>query len=143
GQFQPLAEAKSLQLNVDDRPELPRTFVSDPRRLRQILWNLLSNALKYTNAGSVTLTAGLTESGQIAFRVQDTGDGIPVDQLERICSPYHQLDRDVRTGTGGTGLGLSIVKELTSALNGELEVGSAEGEGTWFEVRLPLQAAAP
>lgn len=142
-QFQPLAAAKGLELLVNLHPDLPDTFVTDPRRLRQILWNLLSNALKYTSAGSVTLTARRTESGRIAFKVQDTGDGIPVDQLERIFSPYHQLDRDVRSSSGGTGLGLSIVKELTTALDGELDVGSQLGEGTWFEVRLPMKAASP
>jgi signal transduction histidine kinase/CheY-like chemotaxis protein len=142
GQFQPLAAAKGLELIVDLHPDLPRTFVTDPRRLRQILWNLLSNALKYTSAGSVTLTARQTESGLLAFKVRDTGDGIPVDQLERIFSPYHQLDRDVRSSSGGTGLGLSIVKELTAALGGELDVGSQMGEGTWFEVRLPMRAAS-
>lgn len=140
GQFQPLAAAKGLELLIDLRPDLPDAFVTDPRRLRQILWNLLSNALKYTSAGSVTLTARRVESGRIAFKVQDTGDGIPVDQLERIFSPYHQLDRDVRSSSGGTGLGLSIVKELTAALGGELDVGSQLGEGTWFEVRLPIRA---
>lgn len=141
-QFQPLAEAKGLELLVDLHPDLPSAFVTDPRRLRQILWNLLSNAVKYTSAGSVALTARLTGSGRIAFKVQDTGDGIPVDQLERIFSPYHQLDRDVRSSTGGTGLGLSIVKELTAVLGGDLDVGSRLGEGSWFEVRLPLRAAA-
>lgn len=142
GQFQPLASAEGLELLVDLRPDVPETFVTDPRRLRQILWNLLSNALKYTRVGSVTLTASLTESGGIAFKVQDTGDGIPADQLECIFSPYHQLDRDIRSSAGGTGLGLSIVKELTAALGGELDVGSQLGEGTWFEVRLPIRAAS-
>lgn len=142
GQFQPLAAAKGLELVIDLQPGLPEKLVTDPRRLRQVLWNLLSNALKYTSAGSVTLSARSTNSGHVAFKVQDTGDGIPVDQLERIFSPYHQLDRDVRSSSGGTGLGLSIVKELTAALGGELDVGSKLGEGTWFEVRL-AQAPMP
>jgi two-component system sensor histidine kinase/response regulator len=143
GQFQPLAAAKGLELRVELHPDLPAAFVTDPRRLRQILWNLLSNALKYTSAGSVTLTARPTESGRIAFKVQDTGDGIPADQLGRIFSPYHQLDRDVRSSTGGTGLGLSIVKELTAAMGGELDVGSQLGEGSWFEVRLAPRVRLP
>ncbi len=142
GQFQPLAAAKGLELRVELNPDLPDTFVTDPRRLRQILWNLLSNALKYTNAGSVSLTARLTKSGRIAFKVEDTGAGIPVDQLDRIFSPYHQLDRDIRSSPGGTGLGLSIVKELTNALGGDLDVGSQLGEGSWFQVRLPLGIAS-
>lgn len=142
GQLQPLAAVKGLELQVDIDPDLPSVFVTDPRRLRQILWNLLSNALKYTHSGSVTLTARLCDSGRIAFKVQDTGDGIPVDQLGRIFSPYHQLDRDIRSSPGGTGLGLSIVKELTAALGGELDVGSQVGSGSWFEVRLPLRVAS-
>lgn len=141
-QFQPLAMAKGLELHIDVHPQLPDTFVTDPRRLRQILWNLLSNALKYTHEGSVELTARRTESGHIAFKVQDTGAGIPVEQLDRIFSPYHQLDRDIRSSPGGTGLGLSIVKELTAALGGELDVGSELGSGSWFEVRLPMRVAA-
>jgi signal transduction histidine kinase/DNA-binding response OmpR family regulator len=139
GQFQHLAAAQGLDLRVDLDPALPDILVTDPRRLRQILSNLLSNALKYTDAGSVNLTVRPVDSACIAFRVQDTGDGIPADQLDRIFSPYHRLDRHIRSSRGGTGLGLSIVKELTAALGAELDVGSKLGEGTWFEVRLPCR----
>ncbi len=148
-QLQPLAESKGIELRVELDPDLPKSIVTDPLRLRQILSNLLSNALKFTEFGSVTLVARRRHDpsdsdGQdcLALAVADTGPGIPAEQIDNIFSPYRRLDRDVRSGPGGTGLGLAIVKELTAALGGDLKVESRLGEGSRFEVRLPLEPAS-
>jgi signal transduction histidine kinase len=140
-QFAPMAEGKSILLDCSVDEEVPETIVTDPRRLRQILWNLVSNAIKYTAAGSVTLSARLDGTG-VAIEVADTGAGIAEEDLERIFTPYERLEREVRSDKIGTGLGLAIVQELASALGAALSVDSRLAEGSRFVLHLPLPATA-
>lgn len=146
-QFEPMALGKSIELRLDLAGDLPPMLRTDPRRVRQILWNLISNAVKYTDHGSVTVAAGLCAQSErpsggtgeyVSISVNDTGPGIPTEQLDRIFAPYRQLEREVRAGQGGTGLGLAIASELTAALGGELRVQSIVGTGSRFEVVLPM-----
>ncbi len=141
------AEQKSLALIL--KSTIPATlFVSgDAFRLRQVLYNLLGNAIKFTHTGSVVLQVDYI-AGQgkvdITFSVTDTGIGIPAPELERIFYLFEQADASVVRTHGGTGLGLSIAKTLVESQNGSIEVGSEPGVGSCFVVKLPfLLAMAP
>ena len=119
---------------------------SDPMKLRQILINLVSNALKFTEQGEVTVSArrvGVTdtEADHIALAVKDTGIGIPPDIQEHIFEPFYQADGSNTRQFGGTGLGLSIVSQLTTLLGGNIAVTSAPGHGSTFTVILPIRVA--
>lgn len=124
--------------------------MGDPARLRQILLNLIGNAVKFTRDGTVTVeTERLTSrsaGGQrdmVEFRVIDTGIGIAVEEQERIFEDFHTIDSSYRRQTEGTGLGLGIVRRLTEALGGAIGVESEPGEGSVFWLRLPLAIASP
>ncbi len=130
------AEAKGLALTWAVA-EGATMIESDGDRLRQILWNLLDNALKYTDAGWVRMHAETTHDG-VAIRVADSGPGIPRDDLPRVFERFYRVDRSRAQTTPGTGLGLSIVKHLTELLGGRVELTSQEGRGTTFSVILPL-----
>ncbi len=114
----------------------------DPTRLRQILVNLLSNALKFTAQGSVTLNLNWTrsESQQIILQciITDTGIGIAAEQLAHIFDPFHQADQSISRRYGGTGLGLSIAHALTLQMGGQLSVSSRMHEGSTFTLIIPL-----
>ncbi|MCB9383265.1 MAG: response regulator [Bryobacterales bacterium] len=150
-QFAALAGAKKVELRLTIDQDL-RWIVADPRRLRQVLWNLVSNALKFTDQGWVAIRArvcnppeGLsTPSGKnwLELCVEDTGPGMDATQIEHICSPYKNLERHVRSGQAGTGLGLAVVREIASALGGDLKVRSEVGRGSRFCVRTPVGADA-
>ncbi len=145
----------NLQWNVEDGMSYIET---DPIKLRQILLNLISNALKFTEKGSVTITAKrveplvvpdtsveLTENNnteQVAISVQDTGIGISQEMQERIFEAFYQVDGSNTRKYGGTGLGLSIVRQLTALLGGKLELQSAPGTGSTFTIYLPIRAHA-
>ncbi|WP_066838853.1 ATP-binding protein [Rufibacter ruber] len=132
---------KLLKLALVYELEGRRQLVGDPFRLRQILFNLLGNAIKFTEAGQVTLTVSGTHPGDAAmvcFEVRDTGIGIPAHKLETIFDAFRQADAAVARTHGGTGLGLSIVKALTEGQGGTVQVQSVAGEGTAFRVQLPL-----
>ncbi|QMU31113.1 hybrid sensor histidine kinase/response regulator [Adhaeribacter radiodurans] len=141
------AEQKELALVLEST--IPNTlFVSgDAFRLRQVLYNLLGNAIKFTHQGQVTLQVNCTrthEAFEITFAVMDTGIGIPASELERIFYLFEQVDASVVRTHGGTGLGLSIAKTLVEGQNGIIEVSSEPGLGSCFVVRLPfLPALAP
>jgi signal transduction histidine kinase len=111
---------------------------SDPMKLRQILFNLLSNAAKFTESGTVTLTAS-REPGEIVFGVSDTGIGMSREQLSRLFQPFMQADTSTTRRYGGTGLGLTITRRFAELLGGTVEVESEPGVGTTFTVRLPLE----
>lgn len=130
----------SLHCRIDDA--VPETPLGDAKRIRQILLNLLGNAVKFTRAGEVTLTVAL-EGGEGAtlFSVADTGIGIAEDQLESIFKPFVQADSSNTRQYGGTGLGLAICRRLTRAMGGEIRVESVPGKGSVFHVALPLPAA--
>src|SRR5579859_487811 len=133
------AEAKSLQLRLDLAPDLPDWIEADPTRLRQVLLNLLSNALKFTDQGGVTL-AIRRASHRLRFSVSDTGIGIAKDRQSLLFKQFSQLHRASGRQLGGTGLGLAISKRLVEAMpEGEIGVESDEGLGAtfWFEAALP------
>jgi two-component system, chemotaxis family, sensor kinase CheA len=119
---------------------------TDPMRLQQVLLNLVSNALKFTKQGEVTISAWRVASSDrqadsVAIAVQDTGIGIPLDKQGRIFEAFYQVDGNYTRRFGGTGLGLSIVSQFTRLLGGQVEIDSAPGQGSTFTVTLPLKAA--
>ena len=136
-----------MELLCDVRADVPRTVRGDPGRLRQILTNLLGNALKFTERGEVVVTVRLTAiQGGLAtvqFSVRDTGIGIPADKLDVIFEQFRQADASTTRRYGGTGLGLAIVRRLVTIMGGELHVESALGRGSDFSfvLHFPLEAA--
>ncbi|MBR9990797.1 MAG: GAF domain-containing sensor histidine kinase [Gemmatimonadetes bacterium] len=135
--IEPLAESKGLAFEVDVQAD-DVTLYTDPAKARQILTNLLSNALKFTEKGSVTLRLR-TEDGRALFDIIDTGIGIPKEQLDRIFDPFWQLEPSNTRRVGGTGLGLSVSRRYTRLLRGELTVRSNPEDGTHVTVSLPLK----
>lgn len=131
------ARARGIAFMVElDR--CPAMIIGDAARVRQIVFNLLSNALKFTSEGSVTLRAEASEDGRLSIAVSDTGIGIPADKLEVIFESFRQVDAGTTRKFGGTGLGLSICRNLARAMDGEVQVTSVAGEGSTFAVSLPL-----
>jgi len=130
------AEKKGLRLSLDFDPACPDTVHGDPTRIRQVLLNLISNAVKFTKLGSVTVTVALSEETeewvQIAFAVRDTGIGIPAEKQSRLFQAFSQLDSSTTREYGGTGLGLAIAKRLAHLMEGELRVFSEVGVGSVF-----------
>jgi signal transduction histidine kinase len=135
------AEAKGLSLSVECAAELPDVITTDPRRLHQVLVNLLGNALKFTDAGRVVLRvvpAGSAEQPRLRFEVRDSGIGISSEQMARLFQPFAQADASTARRYGGTGLGLSISKRLVELLGGTIGAESQLGVGSAFWVELPL-----
>ncbi len=126
---------------VVDLDQSPVMIEGDSARLRQIVFNLLSNALKFTSSGTVTLTATTTDDQRLRIAVADTGIGIPADKLEVIFESFRQVDAGTTRQFGGTGLGLSICRNLARAMGGEVTVTSTPGQGSCFAVTLPLVLA--
>ena len=135
--FQPVAEEKKLAFEAEIGPGCPATISTDPQRLEQILKNLLSNALKFTEAGQVDLAIKRTGAGKIAFSVIDTGIGISDEQQKNVFAAFHQADGTISRKYGGTGLGLSISRELARLLGGIIELKSREGHGSTFTLIIP------
>jgi signal transduction histidine kinase/CheY-like chemotaxis protein len=142
GLFRAAAAEKGLRLACDLAPELPVWVAGDDTRLRQVVMNLVSNALKFTSTGEVVLSARLEWQDQtshhIAIEVRDTGIGIAADQLPRLFSSYSQADASISRRYGGTGLGLAISKRLVELMGGTIDVQSTAGEGTRFRFTLPM-----
>jgi len=134
--MEPLAAAHALQLHLCS-PNEPVTTFTDPDKLRQILLNLVGNAVKYTKRGEVHLEIGAA-GGDVLMIVRDTGVGIAEDNLTHIFEPFWQVDPTQRSRDGGTGLGLSVVQRLVRLLSGKLSVASVVDVGTTFTVSLPL-----
>ena len=126
-------------------PDDARHFWGDPTRLRQILLNLLSNALKFTERGSVNISLEMLQhtatDARLRFAVRDTGIGIPEDKRDRLFKSFSQVDCSITRRFGGTGLGLSIVKQLVDLMGGAVGVDSVVGKGSCFWVELPLEKA--
>ena len=144
--FRPLANQKRVELSVASAPNCPPMLETDSQRLRQILRNLLSNALKFTLKGHVRLNVFVPPgSTEIAFAVEDSGIGIPPDKQQIIFEPFRQADGTTNRRFGGTGLGLSISRELAAMLGGRIELNSEPGVGSTFTLFLPqtLPAAEP
>jgi len=135
--FEPLARQKSLDFQVTVDPGVPAAIHTDRQRLEQVLKNMLSNAVKFTDAGRVSLVVAADDEGWIRFRVVDSGIGIAADQLERIFDAFHQADGSTARKYGGTGLGLSISRDLAGLLGGTIQVASEPGKGSTFTLSLP------
>lgn len=133
---------KDLELLVDVAPDVPSPAIGDPARLRQLLTNLLGNALKFTESGHVALVVTMGSEGFVHFSVEDTGIGIPRNKLGAIFEKFTQADASTTRRYGGSGLGLAITNQLVAAMGGLIDVESEVGEGTRFVLRLPLGAPA-
>ena len=133
--------SKNLQLNLEQSPEAHRIFYGDPVRLNQILINLVGNALKFTQQGSITVAVSVEkkekEQWHLKFEVKDTGIGIPPDKLGNLFERFIQADSSITRKYGGTGLGLTIVKQLAELQKGSIRVNSIEGVGSVFTVVIP------
>jgi signal transduction histidine kinase/DNA-binding response OmpR family regulator len=139
------ARADELVLGCVIQPDLPAVVRSDPGRLRQILLNLVSNALKFTHAGGVWVRVSRAEDAEIALRfdVTDTGIGIEAEKLARLFQPFAQGDTSTTRRYGGTGLGLAICKRLVDAMGGTIQAESEPGRGSRFSFTILPEAAAP
>ena len=135
------AEQKGLTCILEAAADLPHTVLLDEKRLRQVLLNLLGNAVKFTDSGLVTLRVQTLLDGahqaRLMFSVQDTGIGMQQDQLETIFQPFEQVG-EVQRRCGGTGLGLAISRQLVRLMESEIEVTSQTGAGSCFQFTLPL-----
>src|SRR2546426_12439593 len=153
--FRHVAEGKGIAFAIEIDPKLPRAIRTDGKRLQQVIKNLLSNAFRFTEKGSVTLRmqaarAGWNSENQIlneaetvvAFAVSDTGVGIPKDKHQIIFEAFQQADGTTSRKYGGTGLGLSISREIARALGGEVSLRSKPGEGSAVTLYLTLTCVA-
>ncbi|WP_447785723.1 response regulator [Stenotrophomonas bentonitica] len=138
--FEPLAAQKGLALDIRADTDAPSQLVADGQRLQQILKNLLANAVKFTEHGSVSLVVRGNGAGRIQFAVTDTGIGIPQAQTDVIFEAFRQADGSTRRRYGGTGLGLSISRDLAARMGGSITVSSEPGRGSCFTLDLPLAA---
>ncbi|WP_458118794.1 ATP-binding protein [Paenibacillus sp. Z6-24] len=130
------AKEKNLEVSLSIHPHIPEWLIGDPKRLRQVLLNLISNAIKFTMDGSVRIAARLLGSSleplTIQFNVTDSGIGVPADKVDYLFQPFHQLDNYITRTTEGTGLGLAISKSLVEMMNGRIWIESLPGRGTRF-----------
>ena len=140
--FRSLAGGKGLDFGVEIAPQARGVYRADSVRLRQVLFNLLSNALKFTEQGEVRLRLD-RQGDDLILQVADTGIGLTPEQLTRLFDKFEQADVSTTRRYGGTGLGLSICRELVELMGGTIEVESAPGEGACFTVRLPLPWVGP
>jgi signal transduction histidine kinase/CheY-like chemotaxis protein/HPt (histidine-containing phosphotransfer) domain-containing protein len=139
------AAEKGIRLSVEVDPELPKALVGDPSRIRQIVLNLASNAVKFTPSGEVVISARCVERSPnratLRIAVKDSGIGIAPDRLGRLFSDFVQADASIHRQYGGTGLGLAICKRLVDQMGGEISVESVEGKGSTFAFRVALPLA--
>ena len=137
------AKGKGIDLTVTYRSLVPNRIYSDPGRLRQILWNLLGNAIKFTEEGNISLAIamGVSESkSRLEIEVEDTGQGIQEDKIERLFRPFVQADNSVTRTHGGTGLGLHISKRFANLMGGDVTlVRSQIGKGSCFRLSIPVE----
>jgi signal transduction histidine kinase/DNA-binding response OmpR family regulator len=148
--LRPRAMTKSLELINSFPDDIPRSVKGDPTRVRQIFMNLVGNAIKFTNAGSITVVVARvgsvtddSDSIEVAFSVKDTGIGIPREKRDSIFEAFTQVDSSTTRHFGGTGLGLTITKSLIEMMGGTIRVDSEPGMGTEFTVTLQLRRGQP
>lgn len=141
--FEPLVMQKKLQFTIQIDANTPKSIVSDHQRLEQIIKNLLSNALKFTEQGNISVRIFPAANGGVAFAVADTGIGIAKEQQSLVFEAFQQADGSISRRYGGTGLGLSISRDLASLLGGAIHVESTPGKGSIFTLILPLELPAP
>ena len=139
--FRHQANKKRLLLRCDIATHVPQYVIGDPTRVRQILLNFLSNAIKFTASGSVLLQLRMA-GNQIRLAVTDTGTGIPLEDQRHLFESFRQAGVAIARQYGGSGLGLAICKQLTALMSGHIGVYSKSGTGSTFWVELPLQASA-
>ena len=144
------ATERRIELNCHVLPGTPLQVVGDPERIRQVLVNLVSNAIKFTEDGEVTIRIERAAGGDdifalLRFSVCDTGIGIPAERLNRLFNSFSQVDASTTRRYGGTGLGLAICRQLVEAMGGHIGVESAAGEGStfWFELPMPVMEGRP
>ena len=141
------AYSKGLEVICDIQSDVPAAVRGDPNRLRQILMNLLTNAMKFTSAGEIVVrvTRAVSADGKLIIRcaVSDTGMGIPPDRIDRLFKSFSQVDASTTRRFGGTGLGLAICKQLSELMGGQIGVGSEPGKGSTFWFTVALGEAAP
>ncbi len=141
------AVTKGLKLMVDVDPDLPAWLEGDPTRIRQVLFNLVDNAIKFTDAGSVTIEARLVsrsdERVSMTLAVRDTGIGIPEAHIDRLFERFEQVDSSSTRRFGGAGLGLAITRQLVTIMDGTISVESRVGRGSTFTVTFDLAIGAP
>ena len=137
------AGKKALSLHLDYPPEEPEFFQGDALRIHQVLLNLLTNAIKFTAIGSVTLHVRQGPEQWLHVQVQDTGIGMTAEQLSRVFTPFAQADASTTRRFGGTGLGTTITRQLVELMHGRLQVSSIPNQGTCFTVCLPLPPGQP
>lgn len=136
------AEARGLEFRWEIAPDVPEFAVGDERRIRQILLNLVGNAVKFTAQGSVVLRVSRVAGERrprLEFAVRDTGQGIPADMIGRLFQPFTQGDSSLGRSFEGTGLGLAISRRLADAMEGTIAVDSEPGRGSTFSLRIPLE----
>ncbi|GFD84691.1 aerobic respiration control sensor protein [Alteromonas sp. KUL150] len=138
-----LAGDKQLDFKTKINEPLPRLVEIDGTRLRQILWNILFNAVKFTQKGHVSLSVSATkpdgDKAYVTFVIEDTGVGIPESEIDKIFAMYYQVDHPDHQSATGTGIGLAICKQMVDLMKGEIHVSSQVGKGTRFEIVLPVQ----
>ncbi|RZJ70273.1 ATP-binding protein [Flavobacterium sp.] len=136
--LEPNATNKHIELNWDISEELDDNYISDPYRIRQVLTNLISNAIKFTQQGSVQVTAAI-DATFIVVSVIDTGIGIAEDQQQQVFDEFTQAHAGIEKKFGGTGLGLTIAKRMLQLLGGDISLESREGQGSIFTIRVPKE----
>ena len=139
--IEPLAKGRKLRFDVL-RPSPTLTIETDAGKLRQILLNLLTNAVKFTDEGSVILSAGEDGDGTVVFQVKDSGIGIAPEHQRRIFESFWQVQQSTTRRVGGAGLGLNVTQQLARLLGGDVTVESGLGKGSTFTVRLPRVAGS-
>ena len=133
----PRAHAKDIGISAYIGPEVPAEIVGDELRLRQILFNVAGNAIKFTETGGVSITVRMLQPGELAITIADTGIGMTEDEASRIFGEYVQANDQTRARFGGTGLGLAISKTIVTTMGGTIVIDSRPGEGSRFDIRLP------
>jgi signal transduction histidine kinase len=136
GHVRALAEESGISMAVSNMP--PATVFGDADALRQVFFNLLDNAVKYTPQGGSVTICGLLNAGEVGVEISDTGIGIPLDSVPRVFDRFYRVDKSRSRELGGTGLGLSIAKALVERHRGRIEVESTVGKGSTFRVYLPM-----